>query len=115
METLKFEELAAFIREWAQVPAELPIRFDTQFERDLGITGDDGSYLLQAVEKHFAVQLSSETDGYQKTFGLGRDEYLFNSESFPIWQLLPFVRRSTVRAFTVGELHTALATVSRSA
>jgi hypothetical protein len=66
MESLPFEELAAFIRDWAQVPVEQPIGLDTRFEDDLGITGDDGGALLQAVEKRFAVQLSTIEDGYRK-------------------------------------------------
>jgi hypothetical protein len=110
-----FEELAAFIRVEAQVPSEQPIRADTQFERDLGVTGDDGSSLVRAVEKHFAVQLSSDAHGYRKAFGLGPHEYLFNSEGFPLWELLPFVPKSTVRAFTVGELHDALKKAAWSA
>jgi hypothetical protein len=103
-----FDDLAAFIRAWAQLPIDEPIRPDTQFERELGITGDDGGELLQAVEKHFAIQLSTPTEGYRKIFGLGPHEYLFNGEGFPIWELLPFVPTSTVRTFTVGELHEAL-------
>jgi hypothetical protein len=70
--TRSLEELAAFIRDWAQVPVEQPIGPDTRFEDDLGITGDDGGALLQAVEKRFAVQLSTIEDGYRKTFGLGK-------------------------------------------
>jgi hypothetical protein len=114
MKVPSFEELAAFIRLHAQVPIEQPIRPDTQFEPDLGVTGDDGSYLVHAVERHFAIQLSIGPDGYRKAFGLGPHEYLFNSEGFPLWELLPFVRKSTVRAFTVGELYNALNTAVRS-
>ncbi len=108
MKVPSFDELAAFIRVQAQVPIEQPIWADTQFERDLGVTGDDGGYLVQAVEKRFAIPLSTEEAGYRKAFGLGPHEYLFNSEGFPLWELLPFVPKSTVRALTVGELHDAL-------
>jgi hypothetical protein len=111
MESLPFEELAAFIRDWAQVPVEQPIGPDTRFEDDLGITGDDGGALLQAVAKRFTVQLTIE-DGYRKTLGLGKNEYLFNSEGFAFWELLPFVSVSTVRTFTVGDLHDAMIAVT---
>jgi hypothetical protein len=113
MKVPSFDELTAFIRIEAQVPMEQPIRADTQFERDLGVTGDDGSYLVKAVEKHFEISLATDANGYREIFGLGPHEYLFNSEGFPLWELLPFVTKSTVRAFTVGELHDALTTVAK--
>ena len=108
MKTPSFEELAAFIRKWAMLPSDERITPETQFERDLGITGDDGGELLHAIETHFNAQLATEEDGYRKTFGLEENEYLFNSEGFPLWELLPFVKQSTVRVFTVGELHAAI-------
>jgi len=112
MERPSFKEVADFIRTWAQLPNEQSIRPDTEFERDLGVTGDDGGDLLHQIEKHFAVQLSTKEDGYRKTFGLGENEYLFNSEGFPLWELLPFVPKSTVRVFTVGELYDAVLTAA---
>jgi hypothetical protein len=105
-----FQELADFIRTWLQLPTDWSIRPDTEFERDLGVTGDDGGDLLHQVEERFAVQLSTKEDGYRKTFGLGKNEYLFNPEGFPIWELLPFVPKTTVRVFTVGELYDAIVT-----
>lgn len=113
MSVPEFADVAAFIRNWAQVPIDKCIKLDTQFERDLGITGDDGGALLIAVEKHFGVQLWTEGEGYRKAFRLEGREYLFNSEGFPIWELLPFIKKSAVRAFTVGELHAALANAVR--
>ena len=113
MSVPEFADLAAFIRNWAQVPAERPIKLDTQFECDLGITGDDGGALLTAVEKHFSIRLWTEKEGYRKAFRLERHEYLFNSEGFPVWELLPFVKKSVVRAFTVGELYAAMVNVVR--
>ena len=89
-----FQDLVDFVRSWAQVSPEQAIEPDTEFERDLGITGDDGGYLLEGAEKHFAIQLSTKDDGYRKTFDLGKNEYLFNSEGFPLWELLPFVPKS---------------------
>jgi hypothetical protein len=110
-----FEELAAFIRVKAQVPIEQPIRAETQFECDLGVTGEDGSYLVQEIEKHFAIQLATDAGSYREAFGLGPQEYLFNSEGFTLWELLPFAPKSTVRTFTVGELHEALTAAASAA
>ena len=36
---------------------------ETQFERDLGLTGDDGDDLLEATEKRFQVRLGNEEQG----------------------------------------------------
>lgn len=113
MSVPEFADLATFIRNWAQLPAEQSIKPDTQFERDLGITGDDGGALLLAVEKHFSIQLWTEGNGYRKVFNLRNREYLFNSEAYPIWELLPFVRKSVVRTFTVGELYAAIVDVAQ--
>lgn len=108
MSAPEFADLAIFIRSWTQMHAEESIRPDTQFERDLGITGDDGGALIAAVEKHFGIQLWTEKEGYRKAFRLREHEYLFNPEAYPIWELLPFVKKSVVRAFTVGELYAAM-------
>jgi hypothetical protein len=64
---------------------------ETEFEDGLDISGDDGCDLLKATERRFKIALSSEEDGYRKTFNLGRDEFLFHSEGFgpdlstPLW------------------------------
>lgn len=83
MENLSFDQFAAFIRRWAVVSDRKLISLETQFERDLGITGDDGSDLLIATEREFGVKLSSENDGYRKTFSLGANEYLLIRKEVP--------------------------------
>jgi acyl carrier protein len=113
MENLPFKELAEFIREWSHLPPRKQIAPGTQFERDLGITGDDGCELLEAVEKRFDISLSYEEGGLRKTFNLGPNEFLFHSEGFelfPFEQLSIFGRSSTptIRSFTVGELYDAV-------
>ena len=45
---------------------------ETQFERDLGITGDDGVLVLTEVEKAFGIKFSG------RSFNLRPNEYLFN-------------------------------------
>jgi acyl carrier protein len=103
MEALTFGEFVEFIRQWAHIPKRNQINPDTQFERDLGITGDDGSDLLIATEKKFGVKLSSET------FSLEPNEYLFNSEGFGVVHgIMTLFNTPTVRAFTVGELYEAV-------
>jgi len=109
---LTFDEFSDFIREELQVPDRRQISPETQFERDLGVTGDDGSDLLEATEKRFGVTLVSEEKGLRETFNLGPNQYLFHSEG---WELFPFRLTSlfndtqeTVREFTVGELFAAV-------
>jgi hypothetical protein len=77
---LTFEEFADFIREYGQLPDRTTISAETQFERDLGLTGDDGIDLLEATEKHFGVTFGSDETGVRETFNLSPNEHLFNSE-----------------------------------
>jgi hypothetical protein len=105
-----FETVADFVRRWAHVPAKQSITIHSQFERDLGITGDDGGELLQAAQEHFKVDLADGGNGYRKIFNLGANEYLFNSEGFSFGSggtdmITLFTNTNpSVRAFTVGEL-----------
>jgi hypothetical protein len=112
MEILKFDEFAEFIREYWSVAGRKQITPETQFERDLGLTGDDGDDLLRATEERFGVQLCSEETGIRETFNLGPNECLFHSEGL---DLSPFRftslfghEETTVRKFTVGELFEAV-------
>jgi acyl carrier protein len=104
-----FNDVADFVRAWGRIPAKRQIDPETQFERDLGITGDDGSELLKAAQKKFGVDLAPDESGYRKIFGLGPNEYLFNSEGFGLGAgLMTLFTTSSVRAFTVGELFKAI-------
>jgi hypothetical protein len=110
--SLTFGEFAGFIREYWAVPARKEIAPETRFERDLGLTGDDGGDLLLATEKQFCVALCSDETGIRKTFNLEPNEYLFHSEGL---ELFPFEMTSlfsttahSVREFTVGELYEAV-------
>ena len=57
--------------------------------------------MFDAAQKKFGVDLAPNESGYRIIFGLGPNEYLFNSEGFGLVA-------GTVRAFTVGELHEAI-------
>jgi hypothetical protein len=112
MDELTFDEFAAFIRQYWHVSHRKRVLPETQFERDLGLTGDDGDDLLKATEKRFGVTLGSEETGVRETFNLGPNEYLFHSEG---WNPSPFRFTSlfdsvepTIREFTVGELFEAV-------
>ena len=106
--SLSFESFVVFLREWAHLPVSEKISFETQFERDLGITGDDGGDLLEATEKRFQIRLSSEDQGYREAFDLGPHEYLFRSEGGIVPEPVTLFGTSTVRPFTAGELYFAV-------
>jgi hypothetical protein len=107
MDDLTFEEFATFIREYRSIPLRKQIRPETQFERDLGLTGDDGNELIETTERRFGVRLCSEETGVRETFNLGPNEYLFHSEGIGLEGIAPsllFGNAQTVRELTVGEL-----------
>ena len=103
MEDLKLEQFAEFIRESCHLKWDERIELDTQFGRDLGVGGDDGSELLEAAEKRYGVTFTSET------FNLQPNEFLFVPEA----SLFDFIsmfryRKSRFRSFKVGELYEAI-------
>jgi hypothetical protein len=108
LEILTFERFTEFLRRWWRIPKVTVIASGTQFDRDLGITGDDGQDLLNATEREFGVRLSSEEHGYRETFNLAPNEYLFQSEGGAVWEPTTLFGTSIVRAFTVGELYEAV-------
>ncbi len=50
----EFEALAQFVRDFAGLDLSVDITPSTLFEDDLGITGDDGGELLEAVAQHYS-------------------------------------------------------------
>jgi hypothetical protein len=115
-EALSFNDFAEFIRQWARLSRKKHIAPETEFEAGLGITGEDGSELLKAVEQRFRVTLSSDEHGYRKTFNLGPNECLFHSEGFgPRLQGLMIFGRPApvVVTFTVGALYNAVQSALR--
>jgi len=98
-----FEELVEMIREKCGFDPCKLIGPETQFERDLGVTGDDGDELLTEAEKRFGVIFTRET------FDLAPDEFLFGPEA-SLGDLISLFRnrRNKIRSFSVGELHEAI-------
>jgi len=109
---LTFDEFAIFVREYLSVSDRKSIRPESRFERDLGVTGDDGNDLLEATERRFGVSLCSEETGVRETFNLGPNEYLFHSEGIGPDGMAPSLlfgpTTPIVREFTVGDLFGAV-------
>ena len=101
MSSLSFEDFADFIRSQCGISQKKKITPESKFEDDLGVTGDDGVDLLRATEERFGVRLLDAGHGYRRTFDLGPDEFLFNSEGW-------FPTPGSVREFKVGDLYSAV-------
>ena len=101
-----FEQVCQIIRDQCQLNPDESISPETQFERDLGITGDDGSEILDGVAEYYGIQFTADS------FGLQPNEFLFSSEGidlFPAFIRILFNKpEPEVRSFTVGELYDAV-------
>jgi hypothetical protein len=109
-----FDEFAVSLRKFLGVSAKRPISRSTRFEKDFGVTGEDGVDVLEWAAKTFGAELASNEHGYRQTFGLGENEYLFNSEGFGcLLSLFWPTPKTTVREFTIGELYDAVCQTQR--
>ena len=114
MKSPSFDEVAAFVREFAGISPHRSIKPETRLEADLGITGDDGDDLLRAANEHFQVDLASPDNGIAQTFRLGPNEYFFHPEGFDLFGIsliIRWFRRQPAPAYrdlTAGELHKAI-------
>jgi hypothetical protein len=74
----------------------------------------DGDALIEDCEEAFGVTLVTEEDGYEKTFSLAENEFLFSTEGIDYFGICRLVRRllgipePVIRNLTVGELHAVL-------
>jgi hypothetical protein len=100
-----FEHLCEIIRDQCPLHPEERIVPDTQFERDLGITGDDGDEVLSRVAEYYGIKFTA------KSFDLGPNEFLFHSEGFDLFnvplRMILGKPEPEIRSFTVGELYDA--------
>jgi hypothetical protein len=87
---------------------------NTLIEADLDICGMDGDALIEDCEEAFGVTLVTEEDGYEKTFSLAENEFLFSTEGIDNFGICRLIRRlrgvpePVIRDLTVGELHAVL-------
>lgn len=87
---------------------------NTLIEADLDICGMDGDALIEDCEETFGVTLVTKEDGYEKTFSLAENEFLFSTEGIDYFGICRLIRRlrgvpePVIRDLTVGELHAVL-------
>jgi hypothetical protein len=108
---LTLENLIVVIRESQGFSDHDRITEQCLLENDLGITGDDGSKLLEAIEKQFGVSLVGTDGTIRDVFHLAKDEYLFHSEGFNLvaWIASWFGKDlDKVKPITVGQLFEAV-------
>ncbi len=67
---MTFEQFASRLRRYRQIPIRKAMTPETQFERDLGIAGDDGIELLNAAEQRFKVKFENQEAGLRETINL---------------------------------------------
>jgi hypothetical protein len=91
-----FEDFLAFIRQDQGISRKTSLLESSLLERDLGITGDDGDDLLQAIQRKFGISFIGAD------FDLGEGQYLFHSEGLDL-----FGRTGNVKPLSVGELYRA--------
>lgn len=108
------DDVITFIRADQYIGEGTPITATTLLEADLGITGDDGSELLEGLQKHFAISFAGP-GGLREAFGLQPGEYLFHSEGLGFFRWLAgcFGKDiENVKPLSVGELHRVIERLS---
>ena len=102
MPHVSFDEVADLVAEFVGADRSR-ISTSTRVESDLGITGDDGEELLQAIATRFGTDFNRADHG-------GR--FLFGSEgmSLPLLSIRQLLGhpKPTVIPITVGDLHLAV-------
>jgi hypothetical protein len=111
MSELTLENLIAVIRECQGFSTKDRITEQSDLEKDLGITGDDGGELLEEVEKYFSISFRGTDGTIREIFGLAPNEFLFHSEcSINFFSLISSLWRKDiekVKSITVGQLYDA--------
>jgi hypothetical protein len=100
-----FEDLAQVVRDSARLKRDERIDPDSQFLRDLGITGKHWIELLKAVEGHYGIEFKPELYERLQTEELARSE---DSDESPLIQSLFGSSAFTGHSFTVGQLYKAV-------
>lgn len=90
----EFEALAQFVRDFAGLDLSVDITPSTLFEDDLGITGDDGGELLEAVAQHYSsllrtvehfTQIPPSMQNTDDTDHLGVRAHVIDSDLVKAW------------------------------
>jgi len=105
-----FQNLVSIIRESQGFSGKDIITEASLLEKDLGITGDDGCELLEAIEEKFDISFTGPDGSLREVFCLSEGQYLFHSEGMNLfWLITSFLGRDSenAKAITAGELYRA--------
>ena len=100
--------LIEFIRKSHRVSPKVKITSETLLEFDLGITGDDGVELIEAIEQEFGVSFVGLDGSYREAFDLEDGQRLFHGESFGA-----MLSEKNVVKLSVGQLLNAILKVKK--
>lgn len=109
--TVSLDELIALVREHQGISPKQAITESSLLENDLGITGDDGCELLQAVERKFGISFAGADGSLRDAFGLSEGQFLFHSEGMNLFWLIERLcgrEPENVKAITIGDLYRAI-------
>jgi len=107
---LTFENFVSFIRVVQGFKKSDIINENSLLENDLGITGDDGSELLEEIQKYFSLSFVGKDGTIREIFGLEENQYLFHSEGINMFGwLFTLIGKSkeNIKPITVGQLYNA--------
>ncbi|MDP1833275.1 MAG: hypothetical protein Q8K67_14560 [Geothrix sp.] len=94
------DEVIELLREFTALPLRKSISSDSQLERDLGITGDDGDALLSFIENRYLFPFAPPGGTINDAFGIQMDQWLFHSEGLPF-----LTHDDNIVPITVTQLH----------
>lgn len=114
MKDLSFDSFTRFIIRERLLDDDYIATKDTLVEDDLGITGDDGAELLEALEKEYQIEFEDGTGSLRKAFGMREDEYLFHSEGFCIFDFWRNRKKENVIKLTLGKLYDVVVMLSEN-
>jgi hypothetical protein len=104
------QEFIDFVRREVGISSQKQISASSLLEADLGITGDDGSELLETIQKHFAVSFFGPDGTIREAFDLEEKQYLFHSEGLGLFSVIASLFGKdveNVKPLSLGQLHEA--------
>ncbi len=109
--TISLADLIGLIRQHQGISRKTVITELSLLEKTLGITGDDGVELLDAIEQKFGISFAGSDGSFRSAFGVSDREYLFHSEGLSLFSAIAALLGQTpenVKEITVGDLYLAI-------
>lgn len=101
---VSLENLINVIRENQGLSGRDNITKTSLLEQDLGITGDDGTELLETIENTFDISFVGKDGSIREAFGLSQEQFLFHRDGMGLLGL----GSENVKPITVEQLYLAM-------